>query len=189
MTESELLSLIQNGENNRTEFKKSANEITKDVYDTVCSFSNRDGGHIFLGIKDNGKIAGIAPDAVEKMKKDFITSVNNANKMYPPLYLNLEEIQIEGCIVLHVYVPSGTQVCRHNGRIFDRNHEADLDITNNADAVYQLYARKQDSYYVNKVTAFEMTDLRADLIDRARKMSRIRNMNHPWLTMEDEELL
>lgn len=189
MTESELLSLIQNGENNRTEFKKSTNEITKDVYDTVCSFSNRDGGHIFLGIKDNGKIAGIAPDAVEKMKKDFITSVNNANKMYPPLYLNLEEIQIEGCIVLHVYVPSGTQVCRHNGRIFDRSHEADLDITNNADAVYQLYARKQDSYYVNKVTAFEMTDLRADLIDRARKMSRIRNMNHPWLTMEDEELL
>ena len=75
MTESELLSLIQNGENNRTEFKKSANEITKDVYDTVCSFSNRDGGHIFLGIKDNGKIAGIAPDAVEKMKKDFIKEI------------------------------------------------------------------------------------------------------------------
>ena len=40
------------------------------------------------------------------MKKDFITSVNNANKMYPPLYLKLEEIQIEGCIVLHVYVSS-----------------------------------------------------------------------------------
>lgn len=55
--------------------------------------------------------------------------------MYPPLYLNLEEIQIEGCIVLHVYMPSGTQVCRHNGKIFDRSHEADLDITNNADAV------------------------------------------------------
>lgn len=34
-----------------------------------------------------------------------------------------------------------------------------------------------------------MTDLRADLIGRARKMSRIRNMNHPWLTMEEEELL
>ena len=78
---------------------------------------------------------------------------------------------------------------RHNGKIFDRNHEADLDITNNSDAVYCLYARKQDSYYVNKVTGFELSDLRGDLIDRARKMSRIRNMNHPWLTMEDEELL
>ncbi len=34
-----------------------------------------------------------------------------------------------------------------------------------------------------------MSDLRSDLIDRARKMSRIRNMNHPWLTMGDEALL
>lgn len=86
-------------------------------------------------------------------------------------------------------MPVGTQVCRHNGKIFDRSHEADLDITNNSDAVYRLYARKQDSYYVNKVTGFGLSDLRSDLIDRARKMSRIRNMNHPWLTMGDEELL
>ncbi|MDB2135966.1 putative DNA binding domain-containing protein [Enterocloster clostridioformis] len=49
----ELLTLIQNGENNTVEFKKSTTEITKDVYDSVCSFSNRDGGHIFLGVKDN----------------------------------------------------------------------------------------------------------------------------------------
>lgn len=90
---------------------------------------------------------------------------------------------------MHIYVPVGTQVCRHNGKIFDRSHEADLDITNNSDAVYRLYARKQDSYYVNKVTGFGLSDLRSDLIDRARKMSRIRNMNHPWLTMGDEELL
>lgn len=90
---------------------------------------------------------------------------------------------------MHIYVPVGTQVCRHNGKIFDRSHEADLDITNNSDAVYRLYARKQDSYYVNKVTGFGLSDLRSDLIDRARKMSRIRNMNHPWLTMGDEEFL
>ena len=86
-------------------------------------------------------------------------------------------------------MPVGAQVCRHNGKIFDRSHEADLDITNNSDAVYRLYARKQDSYYVNKVTGFGLSDLRSDLIDRARKMSRIRNMNHPWLTMGDEEFL
>ncbi|SEU22952.1 AlbA family DNA-binding domain-containing protein [Enterocloster clostridioformis] len=58
----ELLTLIQNGENNTVEFKKSTTEITKDVYDSVCSFSNRDGGHIFLGVKDNGTILGIQPD-------------------------------------------------------------------------------------------------------------------------------
>ena len=34
-----------------------------------------------------------------------------------------------------------------------------------------------------------MSDLRIDLIDRARKMSRIQNMNHSWTMMGDEELL
>ena len=189
MTEAEILELIRSGESTTVEFKKSTNEITKDVYDTVCSFSNRDGGHIFLGIKDNGSITGIAPEALDQMKKDFVTAVNNSNKIYPPIYLTPEEIRIEGRIILHIYVPTGTQVCRHNGKIFDRSHEVDLDITNNSDAVYRLYARKQDSYYVNKVTGFGLSDLNSDLIDRARKMSRIRNINHPWLTMGDEELL
>ena len=67
MTEAELLKLIEDGENIRVEFKKSTTEITKDVYDTVCSFSNRDGGIILLGVKDSGEILGVAPDAVDRM--------------------------------------------------------------------------------------------------------------------------
>ena len=81
MTEVEALDLIRGGESISVEFKKSTNEITKDVYDTVCSFSNRDGGHIFLGVKDNGTVLGIMPDAVDRMKKDFVTTVNNASKI------------------------------------------------------------------------------------------------------------
>jgi ATP-dependent DNA helicase RecG len=92
---SDLLSLIQNGENIIVELKKSTTEITKDVYDTVCSFSNRDGGHIFLGVRDDGTILGIRLDCVDRMKKDFVTSVNNENKMYPPLYLSPIEYEYE----------------------------------------------------------------------------------------------
>ena len=33
MTETELLTLIRGGENIRVEFKKSTNDVTKDVYD------------------------------------------------------------------------------------------------------------------------------------------------------------
>ncbi len=79
----ELLVLIQGGENMEVKFKKSTTDITKDVYDTVCSFSNRNGSHIFLGIKDNGTTLGTQPDCIEQMKKNFITSVNNSNKMSP----------------------------------------------------------------------------------------------------------
>ena len=189
MTEKEAIRLIKSGESITVEFNKSVNEITEDIYVTVCSFSNRDGGHIFLGVGDNGKILGVSPDGAEKMKKEFFSTVNDPDKLYPTLHLNWGEIEIDGRMVLYVEVPAGTQVCRYNGRFFDRTNGSDVDVTNDSDEVYRLYARKQNTYFVNSVTDFKMSDLRPDLIDRARKMSRIRNMNHPWLTMGDEELL
>lgn len=89
------------------EFKKSMTDITKDVYDTVCSFSNRDGGHIFLGVKDNGTILGIQADRVEQMKKNFVTTINNDSKMYPPLYLTPEQYEVDGHIYHSLCVCSG----------------------------------------------------------------------------------
>lgn len=80
-----------------------------------------------------------------------MTAINNSNKMYPPLFLSPKEYKIEGKIILHIYVPVGTQVSRCAGRIYDRNNESDIDITNNEELVYKLYARKQDTYFVNRV--------------------------------------
>ncbi len=186
----ELLSLIRQGESVTVEFKKSASEITKDVYDTVCFFSNRFGGHIFLGVKDNGQISGISPDRVENIRKDFVTAVNNENKIYPPLYLTPVAYEYDGKILLYIHVPVGPNVCRCTGRILDRNNDSDVDITRNEGLVCQLYARKQDTYYVNKVfPVFSVSDLRHDLIDRAREMTKIRVQNHYWRSMSDEELL
>ena len=189
MTESELLSLIQRGEGISIEFKKSRTSITKDVYDTVCSFYNREGGHIFLGVCNDGSIQGVSPDAVARIKSEFVTTINNPNKFHPPLYLTPENIEINSETIIHIYVPVGTQVCRVSGMIMDRIEDSDIDITNNSEAVYRLYARKQGSYYVNKVTRFGINSLRSDLIERARKMSRLRRDDHPWLIMNDEELL
>lgn len=186
----ELMELIRQGEGLTVEFKKSMTDITKDVYDTVCSFSNRDGGHIFLGVKDNGTILGIQADRVEQMKKNFVTTINNDSKMYPPLYLTPEQYEVDGHIILYVYVPVGKTVYRNAGRIYDRNNESDIDITDNADMVFQLYARKQSSYFVNKVyPALPISRLRHDLMDRARRMTRVNTEHHPWVDMTDEEML
>lgn len=97
--EAELLSLIRQSEGITIEFKKSASEITKDVYDTVCSFSNRDGSHIFLGVRDDGVILGVNPNVAARMKEDFVTSINNAQKLYPPLYLQPEQHIINGELI------------------------------------------------------------------------------------------
>lgn len=185
----ELFELIEKGECCTVEFKKSTTNITKDVYDTVCSFSDRDGGHIFLGVKDNGMVLGIQTDRIDCMKKDFVTAINNENKMYPPLYLTPIEYEYDGKVILYIRIPVSPSVCRCSGRIYDRNHESDIDITNNAYEVYRLYARKNGSYFVNKVTRFGIDSLRPDLIERARKMAQIRGENHPWRSMTDEEML
>lgn len=68
----ELRKLIESGEKIDVEFKRSRKDITKDVYDTVCSFNNRNGGHIFLGVKDDREILGVEPEAIDKILRDFI---------------------------------------------------------------------------------------------------------------------
>lgn len=95
MTIDELKELIYKGEKIDVEFKRSRNDITKDVYDSVCSFNNRNGGHIFLGVLDNKEILGVDSNAIDKMLKDFTTAINNANKIYPPLYLTPEVYEME----------------------------------------------------------------------------------------------
>lgn len=183
--------LIAIGERIDIEFKSSKNEITKDVYDTVCAFNNRKGGHIFLGVNDNKEIIGIEENSIDKILKDFTTSLNNANKIYPPLYLIPKVVEIEtNKKVIYIRVPEGTQVRRHNGKIFDRTHEGDIDITNNEELIYKMYSRKQNNYYVNKVypgLGLEFLDI--NLIKKAKKMATNRVDNHPWSNMTAEELL
>ena len=134
------------------EFKEAKDDINKDVYQSVCSFNNRDGGYIILGIVDKTKeIRGVNPDNVDKMKKDFTTSINNVNKINPPIYLTPEDIKIDDKVVISIRVLEGTQLRRLNGRIYDRTYEGDIDITDNAELVYKMYARKQSTYFVNKV--------------------------------------
>lgn len=191
MTIEEIKELISTGEKIDVEFKKSQDELNKDLYESVCSFNNRDGGHIFLGVVDKTKkICGVNPKNVDKMKKDFTTAINNANKINPPLYLTPEDYEIDGKKIIYIRVPEGTQLRRLNGRIFDRTYEGDIDITNNAELVYKMYARKQSTYFVNKVypnLGLEFLDF--DVIKRAKKMAMGRVDNHSWTDMNEEEIL
>ena len=190
MTIDEIKKLIQNGEKIDVEFKESRNALTKDVFDTVCSFNNRNGGHILLGVDDNREIIGVNEDKVNKIIKEFTTSINNSQKMYPPLYLLPEVFEIDGKKVIYIQVPEGYQVCRHNGRIWDRSYEGDINITDHAELVYKLYSRKQGSYFVNKVYPnLDIEFLDTDVIDKAKRMAVARNKNHVWENMSYEELL
>jgi ATP-dependent DNA helicase RecG len=129
------------------------------------------------------------PKTVLHYSKDFVTALNNPQKITPPTYLSIDEIVIDGKHILHIFVPESSQVHRCNGRIFDRNEDGDLDITDNTAQVAHLYQRKQATYTENKVYPnIQVKDLRPDLIEKCRRYVRINKNNHPWSDMDDLEL-
>jgi len=190
VSEHQLLETIRNGEGLTTEFKACGGGISRDVYETVCSFLNRHGGTILLGVRDDGTIVGLSPGTAPQTKKDFVTAINNPQKLTPPTYLSIDEVELNGKELLHIYVPESSQVHRCNGRIYDRNEDGDLDITDHTAEVARLYQRKQATYSENKVyPRIQLADLRPDLIERCRNHVRINRKNHPWVNMDDLELL
>lgn len=53
----QLKNLIQQGESQHLEFKKSTTQI-KPAFETACAFLNNKGGTILIGVKDNGQLIG-----------------------------------------------------------------------------------------------------------------------------------
>ena len=189
MTVQALLDLIAQGEGVTIEFKECRNEVASEVYPTVCSFSNRFGGHIFMGIDDNGQIVGVNPKTVKDMRKNFSNMLNNPQKISPTLFLSAEEYEIDGKMVLYVYVPKSSQVHSCNKIVYDRIEDADVDITKNTSQMAELYLRKQSDFTEKKLFPYITADhLRMDLLPRVRNMAKSKDFQHPWLSMDDMEL-
>ena len=190
LSEHQIQTLTAQGEGVSLEFKTCRDQLNRDVYETVCAFLNRHGGTLLLGVNDAGKITGIVPEALDQIRKDFVTAVNNPQKLSPPTYLSIDAVTVDGKSLLVVYVPESSQVHRCNGRIYDRNEDGDFDITDSTSQVAHLYLRKQTSFSENRVYPWvQPGDLREDLIERCRRYVRINRKNHPWTDMDDEQLL
>ena len=150
MTTEKLEKLLNEGEGFTVEYKECVNGLNDSVFETVCSFSNRYGGYMLLGVQEvdkKGVVIGVNPNCVVDIKKIFVNMLNNPQKMSPSLYLSLESIEYEGKTVLWVYIPVTSQIQFCNKRIFDRNEDADQDVSTSADLVANIFNRKSSTYY------------------------------------------
>jgi len=183
--------ILSAGESITVEFKESKTELNKDVYESVCGMLNRLGGHLLLGVKDNGDVVGVDPACVDKIKKNFVTSINNPDKLSPTFYTNMEQFEIDGKIILYAFIPTTPDVHRLSGRIFDRNEDGDFDITKNTNMVAQMYTRKTNAYTELKIFPYaSVEDLDQSTFGKVRKMAHNQvQREHPWETMSDLELL
>ncbi len=193
MTSEKLEKLLNEGEGFTVEYKECVNGLNNSVFETVCSFSNRYGGYMLLGVQEvdkKGVVIGVNPNCVVDIKKNFVNMLNNPQKMSPSLYLSLESIEYEGKTVLWVYVPVTSQIQFCNMRIYDRNEDADQDVSTSADLVANISNRKSSTYIERKIFPYAtMDDLRTELIGKARQMAVNRDKEHPWKDMTDMELL
>src|SRR5687768_15563555 len=95
MTAEEILLLINQGEGVRIEFKECLRHIPDNFYDTVCSFSNREGGTILLGVSDNGIIQGIPDAAATNYLRNIITAMNDRTLIDPPITVQPIKVSIK----------------------------------------------------------------------------------------------
>lgn len=185
-----LLNLIRNGESSTVEFKTANKKLPENLFETICSMLNRNGGHIFLGVQDDGTIRGVYKNYVKNMKSDFANLCNNSEKISPTIHLEIKEYLFEEKELLYIYVYESSDVHKTVNKIFDRNEGGDFEITGNTSLISQLYIRKSSTYIENKIYPFAtIEDLRKDLIDKARSMAVNRVANHPWSKMNDLEML
>ncbi|MCM1210120.1 MAG: putative DNA binding domain-containing protein [Blautia sp.] len=193
MTIEKLEELLRAGEGFTIEYKECVNGLNNSVYETVCSFSNRYGGYMLLGVKEvdnKGMVIGVNPNCIMDMKKNFVNMLNNPQKIHPSLYLNLEEIEYLGKKVLWVYIPVTSQIEFCNGKIFDRNEDADQDVSTSADLVASISNRKSATYTERIIFPYATADdLCMDFIGKARQMAVNKYKEHPWKNMSDMELL
>lgn len=93
-----LYQLIAQGEHQQQDFKFCINDSRK-IARSMVAFANTDGGRLLVGVKDNGKIAGVKSD------EEFYM-VEAAAHIYSSPKINFEvfEWEVEGKMVLEIVV-------------------------------------------------------------------------------------
>lgn len=149
MDSTTMKSILEIGETIAVEFKRCGSGIENDVYETVCSFLNRFGGDIYMGVLDNGAVEGVPEKAAPDMVKNFISCLSNPVLFSPTVYLSPEIVKYKDKTIIHVHVPPSAEVHSYKRVIYDRVEDADVKVTATAQ-IAQMYIRKQEIFTEKK---------------------------------------
>ncbi len=102
MNESELLSLIADGETETIEFKREMPR-PEHLAREIVALTNRQGGYVLMGVDDDAQVYGVA---LRPGYEEWIANVG-AQTIDPPLPLDCEVVTAQSKTVLVVRVPRG----------------------------------------------------------------------------------
>ncbi|MBO7619790.1 MAG: putative DNA binding domain-containing protein, partial [Victivallales bacterium] len=189
MTSEQLEPYLMAGESTCIEFKQCGGNPSWDIFESFCAFLNRDGGDLFLGITDDGKIIGVPENACESIIKNLIKVMNDPNLLDPPFCVLPEVIDCSGRKIIRLHVPKSADVHRFKGVCYDRVFDADVKVRT-TESITMMYLRKQNIFTERKVYQYvTMAELRTDLLPLVRRYAENKLQGHPWGKLSDEELL
>jgi predicted HTH transcriptional regulator len=122
-----ILDLIAQGEHQKLDFKFQVNDAKK-IARSLSAFANTDGGRLLIGVKDNGRIAGIRSEEEYYM-------IDSAAELFckPALNIKANPHTLQGKQILEVIIPMS---------------EKRPVLAPDPDGVWQAYVRYQDNNLV-----------------------------------------
>ena len=182
--------ILSQGEGISIEFKEAKEKVPASFYETVVSFANTTGGVILLGVDDEGNVTGVNPDNKAKFLKNIATALNSIDKINPVLHLNPTAIDYQGKTIIVVEVPTSAHVHNATGRIYIREYEVDIDVTENQYEIRTLFLKKGPIYTENNICqGLNMSDLDETLFEKARNLIQSNKSDHPWLSVDNMQIL
>lgn len=96
----------------------------------------------------------------------------------------------EGKTIIILQIPVGQYVYRYKGRYWDRNGDADIDVTDSPELLLDLFERKNPHLFEERfVQGMTEKDLDHETFTYCRNIVKVGNPNHPWVNMSDWEIL
>lgn len=195
-------SLLVNYESDDLEFKSAAGGFPRTFWDTYSAFANSEGGMIVLGVAEKKKndfyLDGLTEELILKYQKDFWNNVNNKSTISCNLLTakDVEVVEYKGHGIILFHIPRATRELRPVyrttnpfGNTFKRNFEGDYRCTDAE--VRRMFADADESHPIDGriLKNYTMEDIDKDALNRYRQLFKISSPDHPWLALEDVELL
>ena len=189
MTINRIKNILNQGEGIRVEFKKAQNELPENLFETICAMLNRTGGDIILGADNHRNLIGITPEKAEQMVNRIVNQSNNPQKLNPPFILFPKVLVVEGLSIIHIQVFESSQVHQTASKIYDRSSDGDFWVKD-PQQIAELYNRKRNHYTEGIIyPAFRFNDFNLALFPKVRNLIRSYNADHPWLKLNDDQML
>ncbi|MBP5974038.1 putative DNA binding domain-containing protein [Brasilonema sp. CT11] len=193
-----LLQHINFGEDEDIEFKSADGNLPNDMWETASAFANTDGGNIILGVsqgKSGFTISGVRN--LDGLLNNFWNNHNNSQKLSTPICSNSDvqvlKVGVHNLVVVRVPKAIRTQrpvYIKNNPMTgtFKRNFEGDYRCT--PEEVRQMLRDAGNEPQDNQVLeGFNLTDLDPETLKSFRQRFTSREPDHPWLALDDKNLL